>query len=390
MIYSHSRLQKFIDCPWAFYKHYVMEQEEPPSEPLAFGSVVHLAANSVIANGAGKEEALLDALADAPLRVDIKEARRQLDIALSLYNAYTANKPAWKSEEHFQLPLDPNDPLSPELQGYLDLHVYAEDDPEHLLLDWKTGRRFYPHDETQQLRLYAWAIREIYGAERVKAGLHFLRLKKKSFTTYDYDAMEAARLWALNLAREIENLLVSLTMGETPKEVFSPTPGPKVCKNCGLADAVCGQEPAGKPAGSFPAVSAAPSSLTEAEELAREIVRLEGISGAMKEMLKEWVRSKGPVPVGDKEWNFYPSTTWSFSPDQMKALARAIADEGKNPWEFLTMGSSQIKKLGWEEERLREFGTLKTSETFRYAKSEDAKKSEGKGSRNKKSGKDAA
>lgn len=369
MIYSFSRLQKFVDCPWSFYKHYVLEQKEPPTEPLAFGSAVHAAIQAVVQKGVSREEALLDAMEEAPCKIDVREARLQVDRAIGMV-MQRLNGQEVLVEEHFRLPLDPADPFAPELQGYID--AFCRD--EYRILDWKTGRRVYSHDENKQLGLYAWAVAQEYGLNQVYASLVFLRTNQESGGWYGPAEMEEARKWAHSLAAEIEVRLMALSAGGAPEKIFPPSPGSKACAYCALADAVCGQKLVVAPEAIVADVPAVPGCLSEAEDLAREILRLDAALGAMKDALKAWVRANGPVAVNGQEWALRQSVSWEFSPEQLKALAHALVDEGKNPWQYLTIGSTQIKKLGWEESKLRQYGTPKIAETFRCAKEKEERK----------------
>jgi len=82
-------------------------------------------------------------------------------------------------EYHFELPLDGplNGPIneikSPIIQGYIDL--WWEDFLEDTVLDWKTNRKKYTPKANHQLGLYAWALNQITGKERITASLVFLR-----------------------------------------------------------------------------------------------------------------------------------------------------------------------------------------------------------------------
>ncbi|MFR9710039.1 hypothetical protein ACL02P_24145 [Paenibacillus sp. MB22_1] len=106
--------------------------------------------------------------------------------------------------------------------------------------------------------------------------------------------------------------------------------------------------------------------LTEekAIELALEIERTEAALKKMKENLKAYVDDNGPLHAGDKVWGYSISTSWQFGADSLKELAVAITAEGKNAWEFLSLPATSIKKLGWEEAALSQYGTLKETKRF--------------------------
>lgn len=106
--------------------------------------------------------------------------------------------------------------------------------------------------------------------------------------------------------------------------------------------------------------------LTEekAIELALEIERTEAALKEMKTILKAYVDSNGPLQAGDKIWDHYSAVSWSFSAVQLKELAVAITAEGKNAWEFLKLPADSIKKLGWEESSLEQYGSPKITMRF--------------------------
>ncbi|WP_028987573.1 hypothetical protein [Thermicanus aegyptius] len=102
----------------------------------------------------------------------------------------------------------------------------------------------------------------------------------------------------------------------------------------------------------------------EAIKIAEEIERLEAVLKAKKEQLKLFVKQVSPIEAGDKVWDFYPSVSWEFTPEKLKEMAKDIAIEGENPWEYLTIPASSLKKLGWGEDVLSHYG--KKKETLRF------------------------
>ncbi|GIP08171.1 hypothetical protein J1TS5_03410 [Paenibacillus macerans] len=101
---------------------------------------------------------------------------------------------------------------------------------------------------------------------------------------------------------------------------------------------------------------------------ALEIERVEAVLKQMKASLKAYVDKQGPLQVGDRIWDNYTTTSWVFAADKLKELAVAVTVEGKNPWEYLSLPAASIKKLGWEEAALSQYGTLKVSNRFESKK----------------------
>ena len=104
--------------------------------------------------------------------------------------------------------------------------------------------------------------------------------------------------------------------------------------------------------------------MDEAVRLALEIERTEAALKQMKNRLKEYVDLHGALVAGDKRWDYYPTVTWEFDPDKKKELAVAIAAEGKNPWDYLSVSATAIKSLGWPEEALLAYGSQKIIRRF--------------------------
>ncbi|WP_226383685.1 hypothetical protein [Paenibacillus massiliensis] len=102
----------------------------------------------------------------------------------------------------------------------------------------------------------------------------------------------------------------------------------------------------------------------QAIQLALEIERAEAALKQMKVNLKAYVDEKGPLQAGDQVWNNYGTISWGFGADSLKELAVAITAEGKNAWEFLTLPAASLKKLGWDDDSLAQYGTLKESKRF--------------------------
>jgi len=362
IIYSYSRLKKYEECPAAFYRKYVQELPEVPSEVAVLGKAVHKAIQHRL-NGVDVKSAVYKAITKAEAPVSYDEVFKFVshpEVENMLKNNIK------KVEHHFQLPLD--GPNSPVIQGYIDL--WWEDFLEVTLLDWKTHRKKYTPKSNHQLGLYAWALSQITGKKQIKGCLVFLRYGQTNcyeIVDYDHNDMEAARSWALNLANKIEAAFKKLF---TIKHlsylyVFPANPGTH-CEHCSYA-ALCRDESAA----SNVILPNTLVTLEDAEALGREIIRLEKVLEEMKCKLKNWVNKNGPVKIDDQEFKLCPSVSWHFPPDKLQELCQALGEDGVNPWEVLSIGSTKLKKLNWPEERLAEFGKKKETARFRRVKSGD-------------------
>jgi len=108
----------------------------------------------------------------------------------------------------------------------------------------------------------------------------------------------------------------------------------------------------------------------EAINLANEIERYESALKKMKEDLKTYVTVNGPIDTGENIWAFADSVSWKFAPDRLKDLAAEILLMGHNPWNYLKLGSPEIKALCLTDDVLKQYGTSKVTKRFASRKSE--------------------
>jgi len=372
LIYSYSRLKKYDECPAQFYRRYILELPEILSEASALGKAVHKAIELRL-KGYTLDESVGMALSEAELPVNRDEV-----IAFVTHPEVEnmCRNNLRQVEYHFDLPLEKDNPASPIIQGYIDL--CWEDFLEVNLLDWKTSRKKYSPTANHQLGLYAWALSQITGSKHINSSLVFLRygaVNCYEVADYGFDDMEGARNWALYLANKIEADLEKLYAEKYLSDLsnlsnlvypsshylFPITPGGH-CKQCSYA--VQCQD-------AHPQTPAVINTYQDAETLGKEIIRLESALDVLKARLKEWVISNGPVQVGSEEFKLCPSISWYFTPDKLRELCQALGEDGVNPWNILSIGSTKLRKINWPEERLADYGKRKETTSFRKVKISD-------------------
>lgn len=111
--------------------------------------------------------------------------------------------------------------------------------------------------------------------------------------------------------------------------------------------------------------------IEDAVALAREIARLEAALKQMKAELKAFVEVNGPIVVDDQIWDFAESVSWSFPPEGLQAIAETIAVEGDDPWKYFTLSAESVRRLGWSEEYLLQYGEKKVTRRFLPRKAGD-------------------
>lgn len=222
-IFSFSRLSLYESCPYRFYKKYVEGYEEPITYPLALGKGVHKGIEKKL-NGRSDKEAITSAIIEAEFHPEVTKK----ELSYLIKNAPIHQIYPNKVEMYFKIPLS-NEENSPYIQGYIDVVG------ENFIIDWKTNRVPYDVTENNQIGLYAWALKQLTGIDEVYGSLYFLRFKKESKFLYTVKEMEKARLWAYNLAKDIQSKL-SLVKGmpELKDDLFPATPTNN-CSHCTFA-----------------------------------------------------------------------------------------------------------------------------------------------------------
>lgn len=340
-IFSYSRIKKFVDCPAAFYRKYVLNLPEIPSPEALKGRAGHAVIRA--AGTAGGLEHIGAALSAVCALAGLKED----EFACLLDSEHVreaVEKGGW-FESHFEVPLD-EFPLAPSIQGYIDYFRFREEPDCIELNDWKFGHQVYHPLETNQLGLYAYYLAQKYG-KPVRCRLVFLQAGKVTEHVYSEEDIEAARLWALENASEIQKRLTRLDP-QDPYQTFPPKHS-HLCGYCTWA-AECVD-------GTVPDI---PETMEQAQELGAKILHLEGCLDAMKEKLKVFVEANGPVPVDGKQFYFSESVNWKWSRDALAKAYQALLESGMNPFDVFTITASGLKKAPWQESELLDFGAKKS------------------------------
>jgi len=341
-VFSPSRLEKFATCPAAGYRKYVLELPEPVTEAQNLGKAAH----AVIAQALRDKRKDFEFFQSLCRAVGAVAEVEPGEILRLTYRPEVLGffVPDARVEEHFQVPLNPEDPFSPELQGFIDLWV--PNGSEVLLVDWKTGYREYNPLDNHQLGLYAWKLHQETGLP-VRAHLVFLRSGNVLEHVYTpTDGIREAHAWALNIANDIRERLYKVQSSGDLRELFPARPGPH-CGYCGWAHDCTGEEIN---------VPGQVTAFKEAETVARSILRLEGALDVLKERLRAFVEKNGPVVVDNKEFRLSPSRYWKWPQEALAQAVAAMEREGVDPLTVLSLTGTGLKKLGWSEEKCRELG----------------------------------
>lgn len=230
--FSFSRLKLFESCPFRWYLKYVEKLEEGETLPLMLGKAVHKAIEEKLL-GKSDKEALLEGWKEVDFYpfdlVEYETLFRRANVTRG-----DALRSTVEVEKHFLLPLDGEG--SPKIQGYIDLiqQIFGT----YSFTDWKTNRLIYDPMDNMQLALYAWALSHIYNVSEITGTLFFLRFFKANAKSkiFKKAEMEQARVWALQLANEIQMRLEQHFVQKKFLADCFPAQGNPGCANCPFAD----------------------------------------------------------------------------------------------------------------------------------------------------------
>lgn len=218
--FSFSRLQLYETCPKRFYYKYIKKlPDDNNSKPLALGTAVHKALELIV-NGTDFHEAVKEGYIECDFHEEVS-----LDEIKELVERAPFQKLRGKTEKYFCLPFFDGE-NSPKLQGYIDLVNGNE------IFDFKTNRLMYGVTENHQIALYAWALSELEGYDKVKGSLIFLRFRKESCSVFGKDMMNEAVEWARELVKQIRLKLDVIEFAPNKQNEVFPYRASSACEHC--------------------------------------------------------------------------------------------------------------------------------------------------------------
>lgn len=395
--YRYSHIAKFAHCPYQYYRDVVLG-EEKRSEEMVLGTATHIAIQKVVADGDYVENAASTSaqavMKDEGLPVNIEDvmwlAKRALKFLSTGRNTQACSDggPSMgrvvNTERTVMARLDDTDEFSPVVKGTVDLVCGEAEDGFFSLWDWKTGRAVA---DIMQLKVYAYIFTRL-GFSIKNVGLVYLRKNERVWFEITREMLSEAENWIRDNIGLMELAAEELLLGGNPVTLY-PARSNCHCGTCRYISecplSVSGtlavaETPASErfsPEGQVSEIQAAPDRITsheEAERLGAEIIRMEGLAELFKTRLKQFVKDSGrPVVVGNKCFDFIPSTSWSFSADNLKQLASEIVSAGFNPWSFLELPSASrnrlFEQMNLPEDKatdfLKKYGVDRTGTSFR-------------------------
>lgn len=398
MLYRYSHIAKYAQCPHQYFRDVILG-EEKTSEEMALGTAVHRAVQEIVEKGTPVENAVSQAIKDTldteGISVKLEDVlwmtKRALKyLVLDQGEAYDLldNPPMYNVvhvEKIVNAKLNDSDPFSPVVKGTVDLICRLFDKNEYAIWDWKSGRTI---SDPMQLKVYSLICRKL-GFNIRTAGFAYLRKKEKEWFEVTGPILNEAEEWLKDNVAKMDAAAEELLLGEDPDALY-PAKANCYCGTClhagkcplSIEDKTLAAEDGqkyqtGSEHGEAAKGRPVPEkilSYEDAVEIGAEIIRIEGVAELFKDRLKDFVKScRKPVVVGNKRFDFIPSTSWSFSPDNLKKLTGEIAVEGLNPWAFLDLSAASrtrlFNELNWAEDQTKEFlsrfGESKNSSSFR-------------------------
>lgn len=329
MVYSHSSIELYESCPWAFRKVKIDGIKRQATEALETGRTVH---NQI----AGYLERLI-------------RQKSQTDWQWAESNPLTASDPdaIWrKFYQNFALPdmADPGvekklgfdqnwqpveffDPAV-RFRGVIDFHF--RQNGLAVVIDWKTNRKIPESIEKNlQLRIYGWAVKQaIYPeVEEILLKLHFLR----------YGANRQVLLTPDDLATVPQELDAKIARIEADTK-FTPTPG-SFCRWCGVAPHCPVMVKALAPMEIIHPVSPA-----EAVQATQLLLAMQVMEKEIKENLKTYVQANGPIVVGDLVYGPYTTTSYDLNPKEVAGYLLDKDLERNAVWSVLSLSKDSLEK----------------------------------------------
>jgi len=225
MIYSHSRIETFKQCPLKF-KYRYLDKIIPEVETIEsfLGSRVHEALEWLY------KQVKMEKLPDLKELLDIfkKNWEKNFNVNIKfikefedkdyfntgtkfLTNYYERYKPFKENtiatEKQIFINLDKYEKY--QMQGFIDRLVYDETKKTYEIHDYKTSGYLKTNDELEedkQLALYSLAIREMYqDADKICLIWHFLAFDKEFCLEVDEKILKKVKEETLNTIKKIEN-----------------------------------------------------------------------------------------------------------------------------------------------------------------------------------------
>ncbi len=322
---SYSALSLYLQCPFRYAIERVENRKAPDSRPFRVGSAVHagiaaylrhLVEEGLQTDVTWGETALAEADAamareGRALQEDEREEVGEILAGFLSSHLFSPSQIA-EIEKRDKIPLD-----GLQLWAVVDLLEVADGKP--VITDWKSSWRVPSKAEAErdfQLRVYAWAVKQLYGFEEVTCRLDYVRHGVVREVEYGPEDISKTEKRILDTVEKIES-----------EDEWRPTPGSH-CAHCPWASECPTGEESEDPA-----------------ELAGRILILEAQLREAQAKLKTWCNENGPVEVGGEVFGYLPPKDGGWTVTDKAAFAEILGSHGLDPWDYFSVSSQKLKSL---------------------------------------------
>jgi hypothetical protein len=361
--YSHSKLELYDNCPWAYRLSVLEGIPRGESEALVTGRVLHeviarylehLIRNRLQTDWEWAEQAPLTGVSE-----DVKE------VWARFYNGFLLpplDQPGVEARLAFDRTWRPTEFFGKDAYFRMVLDWHFRQAGLAVIQDWKSGW-WVPEnlEKDRQLRIYGWGLKQaVYpDAREVLLRLHYLRSGKEMEALLEPQELEG-----------IPDLLQEKIRGIEADRHFDPRPG-SFCGICGLT-AHC---PVMAQA-LVPVEVMAPATRQDAEQGALLLLTLQKLENELASRLKEWVKVNGPLAVGNLIYGPKPGVSYDLDP-QLVTLALLEAGLSREEvWPLLSISKTGLER-GLRKLRRKDLievalstGISKFSERIEFCKGE--------------------
>ncbi len=344
MTWSHSRIELFYRCPYAWQCKYIDKLPEARSDVFHLGRRFHEAA-AEYARHCHKVDRETDwdiGRAIAKRFVDEPQIEQMI---LRFVEGFAFDiKHMIGVEERLLAQLPSGDMF----QGVLD--YLAIDGSTAHITDWKTQASFPRYDEEKvpvQLLRYAWLVQAVYPqVEQFRLANCYVRFGREHewWLTGKMDSSEIVQA-VQYIKREAEGAGVA---------GLEPTPS-GWCTLCGYT-AICPVAKMQVPEG-------------DAHAAAQKLLVLDAERSRLQGMVRQWCNENGGLRVGDKEFGYFATERPRVR--NMEAFLKWCNDNGLDWLEIVQTPARTLSKLLREHEDLEELLEVETKATFRCRKAKE-------------------
>lgn len=351
--FSFTRLELYNTCPQAYKNKYIDRIPERESEAVQVGRITHeiiaaydnyLLANRLWSDITKVPEITMDVFFHPKQPHSLgPEHFEEINEIMDTFSSYHFINPDTIAGIEEQMIFE----IMPEVAFWVVLDRLEIDEQEARITDYKTTWRIAPPEAMRknfQLRIYAWAVHQEYPQiESFLVGLEYVRLGI---------VPEPVKLGVGDISDVDEMLKEQINRIMTTTE-FKPKPG-SGCAYCSYSENC--------PAGHDIAQQVIIKHHEDAIRVAEELAILKKQVADREAALKSFCEEHGPVDHNGISWGFYPVPSKGVK--DIREFMRILEEEGWNPYDYVTVSGTALKKLLKNEELAKALQPLLAEKSY--------------------------